>query len=128
MNLVLALVAALASLASWVTYMGSVPSGRVPPRPIGHLSVQTAALVASAVAMARAGADASVLVPALVASVMGALFLFLLSQRKTPIGDLRIAVGEPMLAFTALDRHGQPFTAEDLVGRRTLFKFFRGHW
>ena len=39
-----------------------------------------------------------------------------------------VAVGDPMLDFTALDENGKPFELASLKGRPVLLKFFRGHW
>lgn len=39
-----------------------------------------------------------------------------------------VSVGEPLLAFEALDAEGRRFATEDLRGRPFLLKFFRGHW
>ncbi len=39
-----------------------------------------------------------------------------------------VAVGEPVLAFEALDAEGRRFATGGLRGRPFLLKFFRGHW
>ena|SRR5512145_1672431 len=58
----------------------------------------------------------------------GALFLLLqvLGQqsRRAPA----VAVGRPILDFTAPDADGRPFQLASLRGRPYLLKFFRGHW
>jgi hypothetical protein len=65
---------------------------------------------------------------AAVAVLVAALFLLLqlLGQqsRRTPA----VAVGRPILDFTAPDAEGQPFALASLRGRPFLLKFFRGHW
>ena len=62
------------------------------------------------------------------AAVGGALFLLLqvLGQqsRRAPA----VAVGRPILDFTAPDADGRPFQLASLRGRPYLLKFFRGHW
>ncbi len=62
-----------------------------------------------------------------VAIAMGALFLWLLTQRKTPIGDIKLAVGDEILPFSVAGADGW-FDSESLYGQRTLLKFFRGSW
>ena len=63
------------------------------------------------------------------ASVLaGALFVglgVLASQSKQMPA---IAVGSPLLDFTAPDENGKPFGLASLRGRPILLKFFRGHW
>jgi cytochrome oxidase Cu insertion factor (SCO1/SenC/PrrC family) len=60
--------------------------------------------------------------------MFGGLFLFVLSQRKTPIGDLRVSTGDSLLPFSATDSDGTPFHSDSLAGKRILLKFFRGGW
>lgn len=118
-------------LTSWVTYMATVPSGKVPLRPYGHLAAQALGAGLAVTGIATAVSTGGVLVPALVASpalTLAGMFGYLYSQRATPIGHLRIAVGEPLRPFTALTPEGSTFDAASLQGRRVLLKFFRGHW
>jgi len=51
-----------------------------------------------------------------------------LTQRKTPIGDIKVEVGDTLLPFTATNSDGEAFSSEALIGKRTLLKFFRGGW
>jgi hypothetical protein len=59
---------------------------------------------------------------------LGALFLALQGlgrqARRTPA----VALGRPILDFTAPDAEGHPFALASLRGRPLLLKFFRGHW
>lgn len=59
-----------------------------------------------------------------------AFFLYgrLRTLRQTPIGDIRVQVGDKMLPFSALTPDGVQFQSDELLGRRVLFKFFRGAW
>ncbi|MGH1345889.1 MAG: hypothetical protein ACRBN8_30270 [Nannocystales bacterium] len=119
-------------LTSWVTYMATVPSGRVPLRPYGHFAAQAvgAGLAATGVA-AAATSGSALLAPALAAAPALALagtFGYLYSQRATPIGRLRVAVGDSLRPFTALTPEGKPFDSAAFRGKRVLLKFFRGHW
>ena len=45
-------------------------------------------------------------------------------SKQTPA----VAVGKPILEFTAPDESGKPFELARLRGRPVLLKFFRGHW
>ena len=59
---------------------------------------------------------------------LGGVFLLfqVLGQqsRRTPA----VALGGPILDFTAPDADGRPFALGSLRGRPYLLKFFRGHW
>ena len=70
----------------------------------------------------------AVVLPAAFAMMMSAFFLFVLSQRKTPVGDLKVKVGDKLLAFEALTSEGAQFSSSELAEKRTLLKFFRGGW
>ena len=58
----------------------------------------------------------------------GALFLLLQVIGKQSRGAPAVAVGGPILDFTAPDADGRPFQLASLRGRPYLLKFFRGHW
>lgn len=62
------------------------------------------------------------------AVALGALFLLLQplshQSRRVPA----VAVGGPILDFTAPDAEANPFHLASLRGRPYLLKFFRGHW
>jgi peroxiredoxin len=66
---------------------------------------------------------------AAVASMLGGLaFVALFSasgQRRLPPA---VAVGDPIIDFTARDDDDRPFDLASLRGRPFLLKFFRGHW
>lgn len=124
---------ALAVMTSWVMYMATVPSGRVPARPVGHMVAQGLGTVAVVVGITQAlggGFDATLTALSVgsLPLVMGPLFFFLLSQRKTPIGKLAVKVGDRLPAFAAVESTGEPFDSGSLHGQRVLLKFFRGHW
>ncbi len=123
----------VAVAGSWVTYMATVPSGKVPVRPIGHIVAQVlgVALGVAGISMGVTAGGLTLVGTIALGSLsipMGLLFPLILSQRKTPIGSLAVQVGEPLLPFSATDSQGRHFDSESLRGQRVLLKFFRGHW
>lgn len=62
------------------------------------------------------------------AVVAGSLFLGLQALSRQSRGAPAVAVGRPVLDFTAPDADGRPFALASLRGRPYLLKFFRGHW
>lgn len=119
-------------LGSWVAYMATVPSGKVPAKPWGHMGTQAvgAMLGTTSVWMAL-GTGLGMIIPLAfggVAATMAGLFFYLFSQRATPSGRLTVAVGQPLRPFVATTPEGTPFDSASLQGRRILLKFFRGHW
>lgn len=120
-------------MVAWGTYLATIPSGKVPVRPIGWIILQLTgiALAVSAVALSfRSGGPpgAAVLVPAVIEVMMGLTFFYLLSLRKTPLGDLKVKVGDKLPSFEVTTSDGARFHTDSLAGKHTLLKFFRGGW
>ena len=123
----------IAVLVAWVTYLATIPSGKVPTRPVGAISLQAAGIILGLAAIVWSFRDggapgAPVIISAVVAVMMGLTFFYLLSLRKTPIGDLKVEVGDALLPFAATASDGVRFHTDSLAGKRTLLKFFRGGW
>lgn len=51
------------------------------------------------------------------------IFIYFLATKATPIGDIKIKVGDLFIPFKTDD-----FDSESLIGKRTLLKFYRGSW
>jgi hypothetical protein len=121
----------------WVTvtvvaYFSTIPKGKVPVGITGMVLklLVGLGLAAAAVAWSYRGGSlgAAVIAPAAVATLLASMILWLLSQRKTPIGELKVKVGDTLLAFEAATAEGTRFHTDALAGKRTLLKFFRGGW
>lgn len=52
-----------------------------------------------------------------------AIFAYFLATKATPIGDIKIKVGDTFIPFKTNE-----FDSESLIGKRTLLKFYRGSW
>jgi hypothetical protein len=123
----------LAVMVAWGTYLATIPSGKVPARPVGWIILQLAGMataVSAVVWSSRIGGSpgVAVIVPAVFAVMMGSTFFYFLSQRKTPIGNLRVRVGDTLPPFEVKTSDGAVFHTDSLAGKRTLLKFFRGGW
>ncbi len=120
----------LSVLVCWVTYLATVPSGKVPERPIGGIVLAVAGMVAAVagLVLGRAELGAAVIAPSAIAITFAALFLALLTQRRTPIGNIKVKVGDSLLAFESMTSDGAAFDSAAFEGQRTLLKFFRGSW
>ena len=133
MPLALAIAGSIFVLGSWATYVATIPKGNVPVRPIGHLIIQFGgvglALVAIALWMRDGGAPGvAVIPPAAFAIMMGLAFPLLLTQRKTPVGNIKVKLGDTLLPFATQTSDGSSFHTDSLADRRILLKFFRGGW
>jgi len=108
----------------WMRSIGEVRTGE--RRPL-VLAVMAAAVGLAVLAFAR-GTGLAGGIAAGIAFGFGMVFLVnqVVGQqsRATPA----VAVGGPILDFTAPDADGRPFQLSSLRGRPYLLKFFRGHW
>lgn len=117
------LAALVATSVTWLDYLRRIPDERVPERPVAHGIAQGSAIVVAVVGLARREYLSSI-----VAIVLAAFFLWLLTQARMPDGDLTVRVGDSMPVFEATTASGSTFSSWDRAGTRTLYKFFRGHW
>lgn len=120
-------------MGAWGAYLATIPRGTVPARPVGSIILQCVGIGLGLSAIvwsyqSGGGFGVAVIAPAALAVMMGAGFLWLLTQRKTPIGDLKVKVGDKLLSFEATTSEGVGFHTDELAGKRTLLKFFRGGW
>ncbi|MCP4294850.1 MAG: hypothetical protein GY786_04530 [Proteobacteria bacterium] len=120
-------------LGSWVFYMATVPKMKVPVKPTGHLSAQSLGLVLALFAVyysfANVGQVETGVIPfAAIATMMSGLFFGLYSIRNTPVGNIKVKVGDSLLAFSATSDTEETFNTDELSGKRVLLKFFRGGW
>jgi len=113
--------------ATWGVYLSTIPKNTVPAKLLPSVALQTLGAASAVFAMVRQP-SVTVIVPSAMALMMASLFLYLLSQRKTPIGKITVAVGEslPPLSLQTID--GGNFESASLAGKRVLLKFFRGSW
>ncbi len=122
----------LVAIAVVVNYFSKIAQAKI-GNGIGGLVLQLAfgvALAAASVVYANQNGalNAAVIAPAAFATILSSLLLYLLSQRKTPVGDLKVKVGDTLLAFEAKTSDGMRFHTSELSDRRVLLKFFRGGW
>ncbi len=61
-------------------------------------------------------------------ALVGFLYLAISFTGYQSRHEAKVAVGKPLIDFTAPDADGQPFTLSSLPDGAILLKFFRGHW
>ena len=123
---------ALLVLGIVVSYFSKVAEAKLSHKIGGwvvSLMVGLATAVASIVWGLQSGSlGAAVIAPASLAIALSSGMLYLFSLRKTPVGELKVKVGDKLLPFSATTSEGVAFQSEELADRRILFKFFRGGW
>ena len=120
-------------MGTLVTYLRTIPRGKVPESVVSLvLGLWVGVFLAVAGVIwslhSTGSAGVAVIAPAAFALMMGGFFLWVVSLRKTPLGDLQLTVGDQLLSFEASTSEGARFSTAELAGKRTLLKFFRGGW
>ncbi|MEN8161697.1 MAG: hypothetical protein ABFS41_16625 [Myxococcota bacterium] len=117
---------ALAGQAGWVwaRSIGEVRTGERRPLVLG---IFLAAIGLGVVALWQ-GPGLFGGIAAGLAVAVGTVFLTLTVLGRQLRAEPAVAVGKPMVDFTAPDAEGQPFALASLAGRPYLLKLFRGHW
>tara|TARA_R110002096_G_scaffold171490_1_gene344323 strand:+ start:70 stop:462 length:393 start_codon:yes stop_codon:yes gene_type:complete len=123
----LAVIALGIAVATWAVYLVAIAKNTLSGLPWTSMALMLAALGGGALAIAWQP-TAPVIVPAAVGITMSGLFLWLLSVRKTPVGEINVSVGDTLLPFAAQRGDGSQFQSDSLAGQRVLLKFFRGSW
>ncbi|REL32535.1 peroxiredoxin family protein [Thalassotalea euphylliae] len=111
-----------------VHYFAKVKQSKTPRAPLLLIVGMVVSSLLSLVALANHTftADLASITIALLAFnnlSTSALFSYFLATRKTPLGDIRVKVGDQLLPFA-----NEQFDTGELAGKRTLIKFYRGSW
>lgn len=123
------LVVALATVVNYFSKIAQAKIGHEIGTLVSQLLLGIALAGAAIVLAVQNGAlGAAVIAPAAFATMLSTMLLYFLTQRKTPVGDLKVKVGDKLLAFEAKTSEGMGFHTEELADRRILLKFFRGGW
>ena len=131
--IVLSVTGLIVVLGSIIVYFSTIPNGKVPEKISGLVLRLCFGIGLSVLAVVWSYQTTgffklAVVAPAVFATLFGSLILWLLSLRKTPIGNLKVKVGDKLLPFEATTSGDVAFHSDALVGKRTLLKFFRGGW
>jgi peroxiredoxin len=120
-------------LTTIIMYFRTIPRGTVPKK-VGGLATKLLigvglSLVGAYLGLTGEGsAGALTYVLAGLGVFLGGFILWILPQRKTPLGEIKVAQGDKLLPFTSTTSQSAPFDSAELSGKRTLLKFFRGGW
>ncbi len=60
--------------------------------------------------------------------LLGGKFIWVFSQKDTPLGDIKVAIGETFPHFESITYKNEKFSTADLKNQRVLLKFYRGAW
>lgn len=131
MTIIFSILGVISTVTGLVLYMNKVKNNQAPKVPVALIISFITAFYLGIHAIQLSVTLAETIVVSLLFTLttFTTLFLsFILLNRNTPIGDIKVAVGDNMLAFKSTDFSGNEFNSDSLVGRRTLLKFYRGSW
>lgn len=120
-------------MATVVLYLRTIPLNKVPKSVSSLVAglIVGVTLAAGSIAwsvQSTGSVGAAVVAPAAFSLMLGGFFLYIVTLRKVPAGDLQVSLGGKLLPFEAKTSEGAPFESSELDGKRTLLKFFRGGW
>lgn len=120
-------------IGTWIKYLRTISQMKVPLKPTGTIVLQCVGIGLAVLGIilniqGNGFFSMVVFVSAIFSLIMGLAFLLFYAQRKTPIGDLKVRVGDKLLPFAAMTSDGATFHSDELAGKRILLKFFRGAW
>jgi len=123
----------LFSFAGIAVYFSKLMKNKVPVFPLGLILSLLVGISLSVYALWLAIPTTvlnalPVAVLASIAIFMSVFFLWILSQKNTPIGNIKVSVGDVLIPFTVNTAEGTPFSTDDVIGKRVLLKFYRGSW
>jgi hypothetical protein len=125
--LVLGSIAAALVVGAGVLWFRAIFAVRIPEDRRGFVAVW---IGGGALGVAALAGDAGWAggIPAVVAILGAAFFLFTVAISRQQAAPNVIEVGALLPAFSAPDENGATFDSSSLAGTPTLLKFFRGHW
>jgi len=120
-------------MVTLILYFRTIPRGTVPEKVGGLVAKLAVGVALSALGLylgltGEGSVGAVTYILALMGMFFGGFILWVLPQRRTPLGDIKVKVGDTLLPFTAVTSDGTQFDSSELSGKRTLLKFYRGGW
>lgn len=128
MSILLAILASSVLTLSFVHYFYKLKKNQVPKTPILLMVGMLVSSIVSIGSLSLSFSDptsSTVLVVLLALYVLptSALFSYLLANKATPVGDIKVKTADEILPFKTAS-----FDSASLNGQRTLLKFYRGSW
>ncbi|GAB1623807.1 hypothetical protein AAOGI_38570 [Agarivorans albus] len=130
MSLILSITGFVILNIALVLYFAKLKKNQTPKNPIilkGSMLVSTAFVLWSICSAYSGGVSAGVwtgiIFMAFYILSINITFAVFLATKNTPIGDIKVKVGDTILPFKTVN-----FNSESLIGKRTLLKFYRGSW
>ncbi len=121
----------LIAIAGFVSYFAKLKKNKTPKYPIGLATTLPVSIVLGFYAVSLSNSALLTIITALpvgLVTLVSAMLLFFLVQKNTPIGNIKVKLGDSILPFTTSNFEGDTFNTESLKGKRTLLKFYRGSW
>ncbi len=59
---------------------------------------------------------------------LGGKFIWVFTQKDTPLSDIKVAIGEKFPKFESITYNNEVYSTEEMKNQRVLLKFYRGAW
>lgn len=133
MVLIITLLGLLASVIGLSLYFRKVKRNQTPKKPVALYTGLLLGIAIGSYGVVLASAESTIAIvlsalPLFLALFFFSVLTFFLIQKKPPLGDIKIKVGDSMLPFNVKNHSNEDFSSEQFIGKRTLFKFYRGSW
>lgn len=131
--LTLSIIGLLITLLGTLKYLLDIPKNKVPVYPVILITSLLLGLGITGLSILESQLSISILSIAhlLISSITALIafgMLWLLKNRKTPIGEIKVSVGDKLIPFESTFSDEKPFSTDEFKGKRVLLKFFRGAW
>ena len=128
MSILLAILASCVLTISLVHYFYKLKKNQVPRTPILLMAGMLVSSIISIGSLSLSFSEptlSTVLIVLLALYVLptSAMFSYLLANKNTPVGNIKVKTGDDIIPFKT-----DNFDSESLAGQRTLLKFYRGSW
>jgi peroxiredoxin len=121
----------LIAVAGLTSYFTKLKKNQTPKYPLGLATTLPVSIALGFYALSLSSSTLVTIIMALpvgIVTLVSATLLFFLLQKSTPIGDIKVKLGDSILPFITNDFEGNTLSTESLKGKRTLLKFYRGSW
>ncbi|MEH6597299.1 MAG: peroxiredoxin family protein [Colwellia polaris] len=131
--LTISLVGLIIMLTGIALYFSKLIKNKVPKLPIGLFFCLSVGVLTGlySLYLAIPNAFLSVLpiaIPAVFTVFIGSFFIFVFLNKNTPLGDIKVSIGDKLIPFETKTAADTIFSSEQFKGKRTLLKFYRGSW
>ena len=133
MAVLVSLVGLVILITGVIRYLATIVKNNVPDVPYSLFFTLAIGAASGVYSLYLVASDSlmmiiAVAIPASISLFISGFFTFIFTQKNTPIGNIKVKVGDRILPFSAMNADGQEFSDSQWQNQRVLLKFYRGSW